>query len=87
MSIGYVVWLVRGGILMSSMLSALPAWQMIDPLPILAAARVGVKGRKGSPADDADLEGLFDKRSAAAPVAPRPAAQRDHPAGEKGSGA
>ncbi|MDP3611245.1 MAG: putative Ig domain-containing protein, partial [Rubrivivax sp.] len=39
LSIGYVVWLVRGGVLMSSMLSALPAWQMIDPMPVLAAAK------------------------------------------------
>ena len=38
LSIGYVVWLVRGGVLVSSMLSALPAWQMIDPMPVLAAA-------------------------------------------------
>ncbi len=41
LSIGYVIWLVRGGVLVSSMLSALPAWQMIDPLPVLAAARTG----------------------------------------------
>ena len=36
LSIGYVVWLIRGGVLVSSMLSALPAWRFIDPLPILA---------------------------------------------------
>ena len=68
-SIGYVVWLVRGGVLMSSMMSALPAWQMVDPLPILAAARNGKVGRKGQP-DDAELERLFDERSP--PPAPAP---------------
>ena len=67
LSIGYVVWLVRGGILISSMLSALPAWQMIDPLPVLSASR-GAKARgKGMQpdGDDPEVERLFDE---AAPV-------------------
>ena len=71
-SIGYVVWLVRGGVLMSSMLSALPAWQMVDPLPVLAAARMGKQGRKGRLADDAQVERLFDE-AAQPPSRPRPA--------------
>jgi hypothetical protein len=72
-SIGYVVWLVRGGVLMSSMLSALPAWQMIDPLPVLAASRVGKPGRKGARSEDAQVERLFDEgKRARAPVAPSP---------------
>jgi hypothetical protein len=36
LSAGYVVWLIRGGVLLSGVLSALPAWQLIDPLPVLA---------------------------------------------------
>ena len=36
-SVGYVVWLARSGILMSSLLSSLPAWRFIDPLPVLAS--------------------------------------------------
>ena len=35
-SIGYVIWLIRGGVLLSSVLSSLPAWRMIDPLPVLS---------------------------------------------------
>ncbi|HEX4509793.1 MAG TPA: hypothetical protein VH328_06935 [Burkholderiaceae bacterium] len=76
LSIGYVVWLIRGGVLVSSMLSALPAWQMVDPLPILAAGRdreePGVKPKKrrrtpGSNADaqsrgERDVETLFDAK-------------------------
>ncbi|MEZ6122872.1 MAG: cadherin domain-containing protein [Planctomycetaceae bacterium] len=34
-SVGYVVWLLRGGTLLTSFLSALPAWQSFDPLPVL----------------------------------------------------
>ena len=59
-SVGYVVWLVRGGVLMSSMLSALPAWQMVDPMPVLAAARAA-KGRlRKTQAEDGEVERLFD---------------------------
>ena len=80
-SIGYVVWLVRGGVLMSSMLSVLPAWQMVDPFPVLAASRAG-KGSRKEPSkgggktidpEDADLERYFDDRpppASAAPAAP-----------------
>jgi hypothetical protein len=35
LSVGYVLWLLRGGVLISSMLSSLPAWRLVDPLPIL----------------------------------------------------
>ncbi len=69
LSIGYVVWLVRGGVLVSSMLSALPAWQMIDPLPVLAAASAA-KRRRGDRAAreaDPDVESLFDDRRSRTP--------------------
>ncbi len=58
LSVGYVVWLLRGGALLSSVLSSMPAWQLADPLPILA-------GRRGdSTADDEDsLEGIIKKGS------------------------
>ena len=35
LSVGYVVWLLRGGTLLASMVSALPAWVAFDPLPVL----------------------------------------------------
>jgi hypothetical protein len=80
LSIGYVVWLVRGGVLVSSMLSALPAWQMIDPLPVLASARKGGRGgRDAAIGDDREVERLFDERARArrargtAPAVPDPA--------------
>lgn len=34
-SVGYVVWLLRGGSLVASFLTSLPAWQSFDPLPVL----------------------------------------------------
>ncbi len=62
-SVGYIVWLVRGGVLVSSMLSAMPAWQMIDPLPVLMSSRRGGGGRKNDDDEGADdVEKLFDRR-------------------------
>ena len=34
-SLLYLLWLIRGGVLMGSYLSALPAWKVLDPLPVL----------------------------------------------------
>jgi hypothetical protein len=35
LSAGYLLWTLRGGSLLASFLSSLPAWRMMDPLPIL----------------------------------------------------
>lgn len=36
LSVGYVLWMTRGGLLIASLLSSLPAWKLIDPIPVLA---------------------------------------------------
>ena len=86
LSIGYVVWLVRGGVLMSSMLSALPAWQMVDPMPVLAAA--GARRRRAAAtSEDDDVERMFDADGPAktppSKVAPAPQATAATPAAER----
>ena len=35
LSVGYVLWMIRGGVLLSSVLSSMPAWRLVDPLPVL----------------------------------------------------
>ncbi len=59
LSVGYVVWLARSGVLLSSALSSLPAWRFIDPLPVLA-------GLQNSSADDDEesLESMVADKSA-----------------------
>ena len=47
LSVGYVLWMVRSGVLMGSLLSSLPAWRVLDPLPVLA--------REGDDEDDDEL--------------------------------
>jgi Domain of unknown function (DUF4347)/Cadherin-like len=54
-TIGYILWLVRGGVLISSLLASLPAWRMVDPLPVL-----GSLDRKNRHKDDKSLEELIE---------------------------
>ncbi|MEZ6057924.1 MAG: tandem-95 repeat protein [Planctomycetaceae bacterium] len=35
LSVGYVVWLLRGGTLFAGLISSIPSWQAFDPLPIV----------------------------------------------------
>jgi hypothetical protein len=59
-SFGYVLWLARGGALLASLASAIPAWAMVDPLPVLSKQRTG-PGRDPDdqdPGPDADNEGM-----------------------------
>ena len=57
LSVGYVVWLLRGGMLLASLLSSMPAWQFLDPLPILAR-----KKDDDHSDDDESLESIVDKK-------------------------
>jgi predicted outer membrane repeat protein len=52
-TVGYILWALRGGALVALALSQLPAWQMIDPLPILD----GYEARKET--EEGDLDGYF----------------------------
>ena len=43
-SVMYFMWAVRAGSVLSSLLSSMPAWNLVDPLPILdqvAGSRAG----------------------------------------------
>ena len=57
LSVGYVVWLLRGGMLLASLLTSMPAWQFLDPLPILAR-----KKRDDNSDDNESLESIVDKK-------------------------
>ena len=64
--LAYLLWLVRGGALVASALSALPAWRMLDPLPVLTRV-----------SDDEDEEeGEVDDDEAIASFAAHPAGTR-----------
>jgi len=50
-SVGYVLWLVRGGSLLASFSSAVPLWTTLDPLAIVAI---------GEDEEDAEDESLIE---------------------------
>ncbi|MEZ6095181.1 MAG: cadherin-like domain-containing protein [Pirellulaceae bacterium] len=54
--ISYVLWYLRGGVLMATLLSQMPTWRVIDPLPILDS--YNPNGREGK-ADS--MEEYFQK--------------------------
>jgi hypothetical protein len=41
LSAGYVIWMIRGGYLLASVISTLPAWRSFDPLPVLGGLPAG----------------------------------------------
>ena len=51
LSAGYVVWIVRGGVLISSLVAQMPAWKLIDPLVVLGRFDAAAKA-----AEDEDEE-------------------------------
>lgn len=56
-SLGYIVWLARGGALIASMASSIPVWASMDPMPVLSRYRGQHGGAEGS-AGDADDPGM-----------------------------
>ncbi len=68
-SVGYVLWSLRGGHLLSTFLATIPAWQLMDPLPVLqrfGASKDEDKDRE----DDGGLAEIVRKKSK--PTSPTP---------------
>jgi hypothetical protein len=60
MSVGYVAWTIKGGYLLASALSTLPAWRLMDPLPVLAACDDDEEeGADEEDGDDESVESLL----------------------------
>lgn len=60
-TVGYVVWVIRGGILLSSVMANLPMWRLMDPMAILNAV-------DGAEEDDESLESMVDEHPSTEPV-------------------
>jgi hypothetical protein len=60
LSVGYAIWLARSGVLMSGLLSSMPAWAFIDPLPVLAS--MGAKDDEDENEDDESLESMVEEK-------------------------
>jgi hypothetical protein len=58
MSIGYVIWAVRGASMAASFLATLPMWRWMDPLPVLESWESRKKKADDKDDHDADEERL-----------------------------
>jgi len=61
LAVGYVLWLIRGGYLLSSLLTSMPAWRLVDPLPILDYLDDESAADKSREDEDESLEELLKK--------------------------
>jgi hypothetical protein len=57
MSLVYFIWAVRAGSIWSSVLSSMPAWKLVDPLPILEQS----SGDDDEDEDGESLESMVDQ--------------------------
>ena len=60
LSVGYVMWTIRGGYLVASMLSSIPAWAWVDPLPVLEYLDDSDQSN-GPDQDDESLDSIIDE--------------------------
>ncbi len=58
-TVAYLLWALRAGSLLSSMVSSLPAWNMVDPLPILDEPGAG-GGENDDDKEDEGIESLVE---------------------------
>ncbi|TWU08136.1 LamG-like jellyroll fold domain-containing protein [Stieleria varia] len=58
LTVGYIVWLVRGGAMVASLVAALPAWTSFDPLPILGNSEIDE-----SESDEESLSDLIENEA------------------------
>ncbi len=60
LSLGYVIWLMRGASFLASFLATLPVWRFLDPLPVLDSweRRKKLERNEKKKTDDKDEERL-----------------------------
>ncbi len=66
LTVGYVMWMLRGGMLLSSLIAQIPAWSLIDPLVVLSRAD-DWEDEKNRDENKESLEMIFDASASASP--------------------
>jgi hypothetical protein len=63
LTVGYVLWTIRGGWLLTSLLAQMPAWRMVDPLVVLNYLDEESEntGESSDDEEDDSLEGMLEK--------------------------
>ena len=66
LSIGYVFWLLRSGVLLTALLSSLPAWQFVNPLLVLDRPEKKKRKKGQEDPEDDSVESMFENHSVSA---------------------
>jgi hypothetical protein len=53
LTVGYLAWIIRGGVLMTTVMTSLPAWKSLDIVPIIESANLAEE-------DDESIEQMVD---------------------------
>ncbi len=62
LSIGYVIWLLRSGVLLTALLSSVPAWQLVNPLLVLGSPSKKIRKSERTDLEDDSLESMFEEQ-------------------------
>ncbi len=63
LSVGYVFWLLRSGVLLTALLSSVPAWQFVNPLLVLDTPRKKKRLKNHEDLEDDSVESMFENHS------------------------
>jgi hypothetical protein len=63
LSIGYVFWLLRSGVLLTALLSSVPAWQFVNPLLVLDTPEKRKRKKGQGDQGDDSVETMFEKHT------------------------
>jgi hypothetical protein len=63
LSVGYVFWLLRSGVLLTALLSSLPAWQFVNPLLVLDRPEKKKRKKGQEDPEDDSVESMFEKHT------------------------
>jgi len=66
LSIGYVFWLLRSGVLLTALLSSLPAWQFVNPLLVLDTTERKKRKKGREDLEDDSVESMFENQAKSA---------------------
>jgi hypothetical protein len=80
LSIGYVIWLLRSGVLLTALLSSVPAWQFVNPLLVLGSPVKKTRQKGQEDLEDDSLESMFEQqpRSTETSEKPTPVTRKTH---------
>ena len=58
LTVGHIIWIIRSGVLLSSIMAVLPSWRYLDPIPVLSER----PDNDEDPGDGETLDSMVEQR-------------------------